>query len=346
MSDLLDQILSGGETALRELVLDQEESLHLEFKTLANMSGTHVTRDDRKLLAKALCGMANAEGGLVLVGIDTQKRDGLDFASDLRPFDDREAIRNRIVGLLPDLLSPQHVGIAVHSIPTDQGGSGGFVAINIPPSDMRPHMSIQEHRYYRRGSDGTRMMEHGEVRDAMMAPREASLGFFLDARRGVSSPLMYGATLVLGIRNVGRVPVRAPYMRFHGEAERLKPADDFQRRYRHDGAVGFYSPSSYVLHVEDEVIIAEFDTGLQLHAPNAANPASFLKHIVDTHNPGLFSIRHWEDMHHNRDTRVHRLFRADIRYGAENAAMRGEAVDLDLWTMFEMLAPFVETATA
>jgi hypothetical protein len=347
MSDLLDRILADGEAALRDSVLGQEEALHLEFKTFADMSGTAVVRDDRKLLARAICGMSNAEGGLVIVGVHTCKRDGIDLAASLRPFANRVTIKNRVVGMLPDLLSPQHVGIAVHTIPTDDGGPGGYLIINIPPSDLRPHMSIPEHRYFRRGSDGTRVMEHGEVRDAMMAPREGRLEFFMRAHHGPSSNMKYGASLVFGVKNVGRVPVKAPYMRFEGSKDYLKPtSSEFAARHRNGLIVGYYAAPTYVVHIDDEAIIADFKTGLQLHATDEISPAAFLDHINRVRDPNLFSIRPFDDMYHNERDRVARNFKSTITFGAENAAMQTKIVDLDRWGMLGLLEPLAREAIA
>ena len=36
-------------------------------------------------------------------------------------------------------------------------------------------MSIPEHRYFRRGRDGTRVLEHAEVRELFFVAREAGL---------------------------------------------------------------------------------------------------------------------------------------------------------------------------
>lgn len=53
----------------------------------------------------------------------------------------------------------------------------------MPRSDNRPHMSVTERRYFRRGSDGTRVLDHGEIRELMFANREARLEINLRLRR-------------------------------------------------------------------------------------------------------------------------------------------------------------------
>jgi hypothetical protein len=53
---LADEIAATGEAAISDMIGEgREESLHLEFKTLA--SDAAFTKDDRKMLAKAICGL-------------------------------------------------------------------------------------------------------------------------------------------------------------------------------------------------------------------------------------------------------------------------------------------------
>ena len=77
---LVADILARGELAIDEIIRDRrEESLHLEFKTLSGSNG--LNRDDRKMIAKAPSGFCNAEGGVLIVGVETAKVDGIDVAS-------------------------------------------------------------------------------------------------------------------------------------------------------------------------------------------------------------------------------------------------------------------------
>jgi predicted HTH transcriptional regulator len=89
------EISSNGEAAINDMIAERrEESLHLEFKTFS--SDTTLTRDDRKMLAKAICGFANAEGGILIVGVETKKNDGVDAAFAKRPVADLNRFRRLI----------------------------------------------------------------------------------------------------------------------------------------------------------------------------------------------------------------------------------------------------------
>ena len=55
------------------LAVSAEETLHLEFKTLSDSTGEKLTKEDRRVLARAVCGMANAEGGHIVLGVETRR---------------------------------------------------------------------------------------------------------------------------------------------------------------------------------------------------------------------------------------------------------------------------------
>lgn len=150
MHDLFDDLCARGISAVEELIAERrEESLHLEYKQVDNRGSDALTRDDKKRIAKAACGMANAEGGLILVGVASRKAEGLDVADAIVPLTQAATVRSRLVSALPEMLGPQHPGLAVVFIPTRPDTTEGVLAVSVPSSDRRPHMSIPEQRYFR-----------------------------------------------------------------------------------------------------------------------------------------------------------------------------------------------------
>src|SRR5258708_2690051 len=74
--DFLNLTLTNLDTFITD---QQEENLHLEFKTV---SDPRLERNDRKNLAKAIAGFANSDGGVVVWGIGTSANSlGVDLAS-------------------------------------------------------------------------------------------------------------------------------------------------------------------------------------------------------------------------------------------------------------------------
>jgi predicted HTH transcriptional regulator len=170
MSGGHDNVQAALQIADELIAANAEETLHLEFKTLSDSSGERLTKEDRRVLARAICGMANAEGGKIIIGIETKRVDNVDVAVAAKPIGNVERMRNLLVAAIPEMISPQHAGIMV----TRSGR--GFLVVDVPQSEVRPHYSNVHHQYFRRGSDGTRILEHAEIRELMFAIREAKAG--------------------------------------------------------------------------------------------------------------------------------------------------------------------------
>jgi len=332
MVDLLDDIQTRGLSALRDIVAEnREETLHLEFKTLSDQSGTSVTKDDRRTIARAICGMSNAEGGLLLVGIETKTVDQVDVGVDLRPVADIDAFRNRIVGWLPDCLSPQHVTISVHVI--QDAGSRGYLAIQIPASDLRPHMSNVHHQYFRRGSSGTRVMEHGEVRDLMLAPREGVLRLGYRFAHSMTAPQhRYKFDFILSLENAGKVAVRAPYMKVVGDARCQRFADVHTLRRHPDGAVGIYLNRDMLIHVDDQISVGKIPSGLQISGYDDVPIAKLLTIIGGRETTPNFRVGH------SPNSATDELINIEVSYGAENAKTVVERIALNKADMIDLMS--------
>src|SRR6516225_4673692 len=94
-SEYFEQIVSNGE----------EETLHLEFKIISQAGGP-LTKDDKKTIGKALGGMANAEGGVLILGIETETSDGIDRAVAKRAIKTLQRTTNFVRSYISDVLSP------------------------------------------------------------------------------------------------------------------------------------------------------------------------------------------------------------------------------------------------
>src|SRR5260370_12365487 len=208
---LADDLRENGGAVLEELLRTQaEETLHIEFKSLSDNSGEQIIKADRQIIARAICGMANAEGGTIVIGIRTKRPDNIDIASEKTPIGNCTRLRNLLVAAIPEILSPQHIKIEVFTVDDVEDASRGVVIIQVPGSDDRPHMSNVHHQYFRRGSDGTRLLEHAEIRELMLGARHGVLDIRLHPRVGSRSGLTLGVFLTPVIINAARVTVRAP----------------------------------------------------------------------------------------------------------------------------------------
>ena len=323
MQTLFEQLIAAGESGLTTLCAEEaEETLHLEFKTLSDHSGARLTKDDRRLIAKALCGLSNAEGGTLILGIKTEKRDNIDVAKELKLFENCKSLRNRIVAALPDLLSPQHTKIQVEPIAGADGVSG-YVIIDVPPSDLRPHMSIAEHRYFRRGSDGTRMMEHGEVRDLMLAPKTGQMGLELKAVPvSALGGNKFQVALECRLINTGKVAIAAPYLQCSDPNLGLIQGAATSFIIPRSGARGrgLYTGRDILLHADDTLTMGAIQAGLYVRNTDGAGAATAVRQSIIFHDyENVVAFHPW-----TTGQQEHRpgAFSFSFRFGGENVPIQ------------------------
>jgi Putative DNA-binding domain len=331
------QIRERGVEYIDQILTDrEEETLHLEFKTLSR-DGGQLTKEDKRTIGKAVGGLANAEGGVLILGIETETSNGIDVALAKRPIKNLPRTTNLVQSCVSDALSPQLPGIEVFPVEEQGTPDLGFIVIDVPPSSNRPHYSNSHHQYFRRGSDRTRVLEHSEVRELMFAVREGNVEVVMSAPQvgtSVSSGLIAGQIL-LSIRNIGPVPVTAPYLKITpGEGwTYASGGSGLFLRQLPPNTTGFYTHD--IIHVDDQLPMAARNSGV-------AFVADF---DIDELGPRIMKIRETRDEHSfwvNRDKATEhfdRLFGPfEVTFGAMNVPPKKAKFDLSKWEMFEMFA--------
>jgi hypothetical protein len=106
-----------------------EETARLEFKRQLPEPGKN---DD---LAKDLAAMANTEGGVIVYGID---EDEMGRAKELRPLA-LSGAGERVTLVAQNCLDEPLTLGSVHSIASEDGGTLGFLVVEVPRSDRAPH---------------------------------------------------------------------------------------------------------------------------------------------------------------------------------------------------------------
>jgi hypothetical protein len=299
-----------------------EETLHLEFKTLSDSSGEKITKEDRRVLARAICGMANAEGGTIIVGIETKRVENVDVAVASKLIKNSEKMRNLLVAAVPEMLSPQHPKVTVNEVSPDDDDAG-FVVINVPSSEARPHYSNVHHQYFRRGSDGTRVLEHGEIRELMLAVTEGSLEIDWIIRSGMSTgDLRFSLSVVLNLRNTGRIPVIAPYVRIsQGGGWQQTNLPNLHSRISAAGIAGIYAGRDVLVHVDDDIGITELSTGLDFRRTGQQRIEAALK-IVRADGSAHFAMTPLDYANSSSNAVFDKPISISGVYGAENVASK------------------------
>jgi hypothetical protein len=191
-------------------------------------------------------------------------------------------------------------------------------------------MSITDHRYFRRGSDGTRVLDHAEIRELMFATREGSLEIKCTIRTGGSTTQLYALWLVLTLRNNGRIPVVAPYVRLKQPGWKSAPSLEVWPRTAADGTYGVYTSRDVLVHLNDEIGMAEFETGLDFRGTGQHELKAAVATAKTVGMEHTYSMSPWEAMHREGGFPApNRSAEIDGFYGAENASVKDFRFKID-----------------
>ena len=156
----------NSEANLEQLVQDRrEEDLYLEFKQKVDRRDGEMADGDRSAFSKAVSGFANADGGVLVFGIETKKSsDSPDRACSLKPITNTDRFRAKLLDSILNTTQPPVDGVCVETIPSASGA--GYIKCLIPASDTVPHRAmLADREYWRRTTNGFRRMEHYELEE-------------------------------------------------------------------------------------------------------------------------------------------------------------------------------------
>lgn len=143
---------------------EKEENLNVEFKSYP-AQGNH--NDKENAVLKAVCGLLNSEGGIVIWGapVETKDTNGNTSAiGALTPFTttlDRDRVINKISSLIISL----PIGIRVQKLVAPNGDS--IFVIEVEKSNQKPHQ--YGNIYYIRLDGQTRIAPHYLIQAMMMS---------------------------------------------------------------------------------------------------------------------------------------------------------------------------------
>lgn len=196
---------------------DRPEGLFLDFKS-ANY--THESSFKRDEVAAVLSSFANTEGGVVVYGVRTQRKNEAVDKKDKRDFPVEiecaaADLATKIKQWAEEFVLPSLPGLQV--VPLDGPDGRRVIVVHAPQSALRPHQVRDEWRYYRRSADGTRPMEHAHVellfRSRIAQEMNQQPLIAIDEDRGG----VIGLTRIsLFLRNVGNAPAKNVTLEFGG----------------------------------------------------------------------------------------------------------------------------------
>lgn len=241
---------------LRSLVRDETpEGLHLEYKRKADPSTPVLSKDERRAIAEAVSAFANSDGGTLVLGVGSETRNHADIAVEIVPIAGIDQLHGEVRKIVELNVSPQVRGVSVDVIRVEESSQSGALVVRVPASDGRPHMSIATgvHRYYRRDFTGSRIMTPNEIRDQILAVREARLQPIVTAGGGGFSKhpdfVAITASIYVKLRNVGSRLCREPFMRVSADCQLHAHSINYDGRLE---AWKTEYPPGMIVHVDDE----------------------------------------------------------------------------------------------
>ena len=231
------------------------EGLQIEFKEKEDASNPEISKSDKRNIAKVICSFANSDGGTLIYGIRSERVDGVDVAREIRSISNIERFRVQFELVCRLNTSPVLERCTIYAIATD--GPDGALVCEVERSDARPHMSTApgEHTYYRRGFEGSVLMAPSEIRDQILAVRDAVLLPITDTGSGGSFSqgeiwISVNQSVQFSLRNIGKSLCKNPYLRVNSTCP----------MYSHDARFDTVSQAwktgfipGWMIHSEDQI---------------------------------------------------------------------------------------------
>jgi hypothetical protein len=215
MSDRAEQLFQRLQSAPAILALiGQSEDVHFDCKEWPPRD-----EDAQKVFAKAACGLTNAEGGVLVVGMKAKAiaKDEPDLVYSAAAVADTSAVKSRILDLVGQLVELGIEGIQAAEVSEPSGSKSGFVIVHIPASEGLPRRSRKDWKFYLRIGSGTIQVEYFQIADMFGKRPQPKLELFLEAT-GKIGPIPYDQVphrfFWIGLSNIGRGLAKFPGVRF------------------------------------------------------------------------------------------------------------------------------------
>jgi hypothetical protein len=194
-------------------LIGQSEDVHFDCKEWPTNEA-----DAQKIFAKAACGLANAEGGVLVVGMRARavSKDDPDIVDSAVPVVDTRAVKSRILDLTGQLVEPRIEGVQVVEVNEASNSTSGFVVVYVPACEGSPRRSRKDWKFYQRIGSGTFPMEYFQIEERFGKRPPPKLELYLEPGGvGVSySVYVPSRWFEIGLTNSGRSIAKFPSIRY------------------------------------------------------------------------------------------------------------------------------------
>jgi hypothetical protein len=263
-----DELVGGGEEAIASLI-GKQESLQLEFKANDARDPLFVdgaiTKAGKKILAKEISAFANSAGGVIVFGVDCRVVDKVDQAEQLTPIPGLARAETTVRDAASELLQPRHDGIRVASVPTNEDTNAGYVVVDVPRSDRRPHRSeaTDQKQYYKLSGESAFAMEHYDIEDAFKRISSPSLALEVSfERNGTYGSDEHHFKMQFALKNLSGVSAKLISVQFFNFQGALLGQNPFStsmvKGSMYEGKNHLAAPMDYALHPGENRFFHDF----------------------------------------------------------------------------------------
>ena len=222
MSTIPEELFESFNSAGTILALiGKTEDLHLDCKVWPTKD-----EDAQRVIAKAVCGFANGDGGMIVVGMKAKagpNKEDPDQIQSAEPVADTTFVKTRIQDFIGQLVEPGITGVRVDEINEPTGTKSGFVIVLVPATDGPPCRSRKDWKFYQRISSGTYPMEYFQIADMFGKRQRPVLELHLVEGPVEGTGASRYRQFHLGIKNSGRAIAKYPGLRYQNAKGMPRP---------------------------------------------------------------------------------------------------------------------------
>jgi len=172
----------NGYEELKKAEGNLEEDEYIDFKRPDAES-----QKNENALSEYLSAFGNTGGGVLIIGMDSERKGGIDTARELIEIPDVEKHAQRLRDRLVYLVSPAILGADVRAVVNPDGSGRGVLVCFVPLSEARPHRDEFKKRWRmrtRKGNDDINPYMLGQ----MFYPKRPFAGTLRIHRKSFSFP--------------------------------------------------------------------------------------------------------------------------------------------------------------
>jgi len=185
----------------------ETESLHFDFKDATSQPSDDFING----LGKALSGFSNADGGVLIYGVNENKKVAPRFT--LLPSEHFLAYQAKIQEMVSRLTYPPNTKVLTKTIQSTANNGKGYVLALIPKSDIAPHQDVKTQKYYQRAGDSHTVMHHYQISDLFGKRLAPELVLYGVLKKDLNRQNFI--TIELFVKNIGRAIAKFPFVHIH-----------------------------------------------------------------------------------------------------------------------------------